>query len=61
MHDEDKSLVMELVECEVCLKEIPASAAKMEEAADYVHHFCGLICYAKWKDQVAEEQAEQKA
>lgn len=51
MPREQKPTVPEQVECEVCLKEIPASEAKSEEAADYVHHFCGLACYAKWKEQ----------
>lgn len=40
----------EIVECEVCLKEIPLSAAKNEEAQDYVAHFCGIDCFAKWKE-----------
>ena len=39
----------ELVACEICLKEIPVSEAKSEEALDYVVHFCGLECYAQWK------------
>ncbi len=38
-----------IVECEVCLKEIPSSEAKMEEASDYVAYFCGLDCFEKWK------------
>ena len=46
----------ELVECEVCLKEVPASAAKNEEAQDYVAHFCGIDCFAKWKEK--QEKAE---
>ena len=37
--------------CEICLKEIPASEVKSEEANDYVAHFCGLDCYDKWKSQ----------
>ena len=41
---------LELVECEVCLKEIPASEAKNEEASDYVLHFCGLECFDKWRN-----------
>ena len=41
----------EIVECEVCLKEIPLSAAKNEEAQDYVAHFCGIDCFAKWKER----------
>lgn len=36
------------VSCDVCLKEIPKSEAKVEEAADYVAYFCGLECYDKW-------------
>ena len=40
----------ELVACEICLKEIPASAAKHEEAQDYVVHFCGIDCFDKWKE-----------
>lgn len=38
------------IACEICLKEIPASGAKNEETSDYVFHFCGIDCYAKWKD-----------
>lgn len=34
--------------CEVCLSEIPASVAQSLEGPDYVHHFCGLECYARW-------------
>ncbi|MEQ6342707.1 MAG: DUF3330 domain-containing protein [Gammaproteobacteria bacterium] len=37
-----------ILSCEVCLKEIPASAAKNFEAEDYVHHFCGADCFDKW-------------
>jgi hypothetical protein len=39
----------DLVPCWVCLKEIPVSEATSEEAVDYVLHFCGLECYAKWE------------
>jgi hypothetical protein len=39
----------DLVPCRVCLKEIPVSEATSEEAVDYVLHFCGLECYAKWE------------
>lgn len=37
-----------LVRCEICLKEIPASEARVSEAQDYVANFCGLKCYEKW-------------
>ena len=39
------------VECNVCMKEVPISEARVEEAADYVAYFCGLDCYEKWKSQ----------
>jgi hypothetical protein len=38
-----------LVACKVCMKEVPASAAKSEEAADYVFYFCGSVCFEKWR------------
>jgi hypothetical protein len=37
--------------CEVCLKEIPVSEAKSEEATDYVVYLCGLDCYQQWLRQ----------
>lgn len=45
-----------MVECEVCLKEVPLSAAKNEEVQDYVTHFCGIDCFAKWKEQNEQQQ-----
>ncbi|MCK5387053.1 MAG: DUF3330 domain-containing protein [Gammaproteobacteria bacterium] len=41
----------ELIPCEVCMKEIPRSEAKVEEAADYVAYFCGLECFDKWRKE----------
>lgn len=38
-----------LVTCDVCLKEIPHSVATSHEAKEYVHHFCGIECYARWQ------------
>lgn len=37
-----------LIKCEICLKEVPKSEAKISEAQDYVMHFCGLDCYDEW-------------
>ncbi len=51
MSDEKQTADSEKVQCEVCMKEVPASEAKNEEATDYVAHFCGLNCYEKWKEQ----------
>lgn len=46
---------VEIVSCDVCRREVPLSEAKTSEAVDYVAYFCGLECYAKWKQQ--SEQA----
>ena len=51
MTDINKPATDEKVTCEICLKEIPRSEAKVEEAADYVAHFCGLECYEKWQKE----------
>lgn len=45
----------EITSCEVCLKEIPVSAALNEEGADYIHHFCGLDCLEIWQHRVRQE------
>ena len=37
-----------IVPCAQCLKEVPASLAKVFEAVDYVAYFCGPECYSKW-------------
>ncbi len=42
--------------CKVCFKEIPLSVAVNEEATDYVLHFCGLECYAKWRKQEQKQE-----
>jgi len=40
------------------MKEIPKSEAMVAEATDYVLHFCGLECYAKWK--AGDEKSKQQ-
>lgn len=45
-----------VLSCELCLKEIPVSEAKMEEAVDYVVYFCGLECYQQWLTQRPEQE-----
>jgi len=57
MTEQHKSTTEEKVSCEVCLKEIPKSEAKVAEAEDYVHHFCGLECFEKWKKR--EQKTEE--
>lgn len=38
------------ISCEMCLSDIPPSASGNSEAEDYVMYFCGIECYAQWKD-----------
>lgn len=49
--------LFEQVSCEVCLKEVPQSSAVNFEAEDYVAHFCGLECYARWKGRDSEKRS----
>lgn len=37
--------------CEVCLKEIPRTAALTAEGTDYVGQYCGLECYQEFLKQ----------
>jgi len=46
----------EKVKCETCLKEVPASEAHLEEAEDYVIHFCGLDCFDKWREKAGQDE-----
>jgi hypothetical protein len=41
----------DFIVCEICLKEIPISEIRSEEASEYVMHYFGLECYATWKLQ----------
>lgn len=56
MNEVKKETQDEKVECDVCLKQVPISEAKSEEATDYMVHFCGLECYKKWKEQEVEKK-----
>ena len=49
----DDELACTVVSCAVCLKEIPADAARLADPQDYVHYFCGLDCLEKWREQAA--------
>ena len=51
MDEKSKPIDIEMVACNVCLKEIPLSEAKSTEASDYVVHYCSLDCFEKWKAQ----------
>ncbi|HET7158268.1 MAG TPA: DUF3330 domain-containing protein, partial [Burkholderiales bacterium] len=49
MNTADTPREPETLTCDICLKDIPISEARSEEAVDYVLHFCGLDCYSRWK------------
>jgi hypothetical protein len=40
-----------LVQCEVCLKEVPRGDAQSSEVHEYVLYFCGLECYHQWHEE----------
>ena len=50
---------VELVKCEVCLKEVPNSGAQSAEARDYVAYFCGLECYEEWEAVEMKERTRE--
>lgn len=54
-----KPAEVELVKCEVCLKEIPKSDAQSAEARDYVAYFCGLECYEEWEAVEMKERTQE--
>ena len=55
--DCDADEICESIACEICLQEIPASVAQSEEAADYVHYFCGLECLEIWRKRLSGPSA----
>lgn len=54
MSEREKPAEPEKIACEVCLKEVPKSEAKIDEASDYVLYFCGLDCYEQWQEEKEE-------
>lgn len=48
--------VCEVVQCEVCMTEVPLSVAQNVEGTDYVHHFCGLECLGLWRAKYEHSQ-----
>lgn len=48
------------IQCDVCMKEIPASESKSAEARDYVMNFCGLECYDQWRKNAAGQSEQDK-
>jgi hypothetical protein len=56
MKAESVPVEIETLSCELCLTEIPVSEANSEEATEYVVYFCGLDCYARWRQQLPDAQ-----
>jgi hypothetical protein len=56
MNESAKTQELVHVACEICLREIPSSEVPIEEAGDYVMHFCGLDCYKAWRERYDKEQ-----
>lgn len=50
---------VDLVECEVCLKEIPKAEAQSAEVRDCIVYFCGPECYEEWADEQSEEHTRE--
>jgi len=40
--------------CEECCAMVPGDEAVMEEATDYVLHYCGIDCYDTWHRRCGE-------
>ncbi len=49
---------VETIQCDVCMKEIPACEARSAEVHDYVMYFCGLDCYDQWQKQTSEQPGD---
>jgi hypothetical protein len=45
--------------CRICEREVPVSEAVVPEATDYMVHFCGLDCYARWTSSRQDELARR--
>ena len=56
MNDKKNMTEITIIECAVCLKEVPESEARIAEAQDYIQHFCGIDCYKQWQDKHGKNQ-----
>jgi hypothetical protein len=39
------------ISCQLCGHQVPLSEAVVPEAVDYVAYFCGLDCFAAWRNR----------
>ena len=50
----------EIINCEICLKEVPVSNASSAEVHEYTLYFCGLECYDQWVNAKESEDSGHK-
>lgn len=55
---EDAATTQQTVQCGICMREIPLSAAISRETTDYTRHFCGVECLDRWRHH--REEAAQR-
>ena len=44
-----------IIDCDICLNEIPDTVGYSVEADEYVSHYCGLDCYQQWQEKQNSE------
>lgn len=49
-----------VLSCEICMKEIGHEEGETFEVDEYVHHFCGLECYSKWRHSGPQAESGKK-
>jgi predicted amidophosphoribosyltransferase len=49
----------EVVNCDVCFKELPRSEAQCVKARVYVAHVCGAECYDEWEEEEMRERTRE--
>ena len=42
------------LDCCVCLEELPDTVVNSQEVDQYVQHYCGIECYARWKQEIVK-------
>ena len=47
------------VSCRACAAELDPSRSYRIDAEEYVYHFCGTDCYARWRDTGDRSGAER--
>lgn len=48
-----------LISCAYCMEMVPLSEAHQAEGEDYVMYFCGLDCFAAWRDRADQSPQDE--